>query len=45
VGLPIPHLIAETVLLAITRRDRLSAADRRDLFGELGRAHRLLRVW
>ncbi|GAA0968949.1 plasmid mobilization relaxosome protein MobC [Actinocorallia libanotica] len=43
-GLTVPHFIAETVLLAVRRRDRLSIADRLALSGQLGAHQRLLRA-
>lgn len=41
-GLTVPHLLAETVLLSLTGRDRLTAADRRVLAGELAAVRRFL---
>ncbi len=43
-GLSVPHLIAETVLLSLTRRDRLALSDRRALAGELAALRRYLRA-
>jgi len=43
-NLTVSRFIAETVLLTLARRDRLSVGDRRHLFGEIARSHRLLRM-